>query len=210
MLIKPNLEKITKIKVIGVGGGGGNALNSMIAGGKIIGVDFMAINTDAQALYLSQANEKVQIGKKLTDGLGNGAIPEIGRKSAEESRDEIKKHIENCDMIFLIAGMSGGTGTGASPVIATIAKRCNVPVVAIVTTPFDLEGTKRAENSKEGIIQLKDRVDALIVISNQKLLDLEGKNITLRDAYALSDKVLEECVISVYTLIVKTEVISIK
>lgn len=204
MRVTPNIEKIAKIKVVGVGGGGGNTVNTMIASGQIVGVDFMAINTDRQALNAVNADEVLQIGSKLTDGLGSGSDPEVGKKAAEESKEEIKKHLEGYHMIFITAGMGGGTGTGASPIVASIAKEVvNALTVAVVTTPFDFEGVKRAENAKEGVMQLKDVVDALIVIPNQKLLDLEEKNLQFEKAFALVDSVLTQGVKGISDIIVQ-------
>ena len=210
MLIKPNIEKFAKIKVVGVGGGGGNAINTMISGGKIIGVDFMAINTDKQALNMIKADEVVQIGRELTNGLGSGAVPDIGRKAAEESKEEIKKHLEGYDMVFVTAGMGGGTGTGASPVVAKIAKQeVGALTVAVVTKPFNFEGGRRGENAESGLLELKENVDALIVIPNQKLLELEEKTLPLKEAFALADGVLEQGVRGISDLIVRPGLINV-
>ena len=210
MLIKPNIEKFAKIKVVGVGGGGGNAINTMIAGGKIVGVDFMAINTDKQALSMLKVDEIVQIGQQLTNGLGSGAIPDVGKKAAEESKEEIKKHLEGYDMVFVTAGMGGGTGTGASPVVARIAKQeVGTLTVAVVTRPFNFEGSRRLENADYGIQELKDSVDALIVIPNQKLLEMEEKSLPLKDAFGLADGVLEQGVRGISDLIVRPGLINV-
>ena len=210
MLIKPNIEKFAKIKVVGVGGGGGNVINTMISGGKIIGVDFMAINTDKQALNMIKADEVVQIGRELTNGLGSGAVPDIGRKAAEESKEEIKKHLEGYDMVFVTAGMGGGTGTGASPVVAKIAKQeVGALTVAVVTKPFNFEGGRRGENAESGLLELKENVDALIVIPNQKLLELEEKTLPLKEAFALADGVLEQGVRGISDLIVRPGLINV-
>jgi len=209
MLIKPNIEKFAKIKVVGVGGGGGNALNSMISSGDILGVDFMAINTDKQALNMNKADEVLQIGQELTNGLGSGAIPEIGKRAAEESKDEIKKHIEGYDMVFITAGMGGGTGTGAAPIVAAMAKAVGALTVAVVTKPFKFEGATRHDNAEGGISDLKENVDALITIPNQKLLDLEEKTLPLKEAFALADSVLTQGVRGISDLIVHPGLINV-
>lgn len=210
MLIKPNIEKFAKIKVVGVGGYGGNAINTMISNGNIVGVDFMAINTDKQALGMIKADEVVQIGRELTNGLGSGAMPEVGRKAAEESKDEIKKHLEGYDMVFVTAGMGGGTGTGASPIVAKIAKQeVGALTVAVVTRPFSFEGTKRSESADYGLQELKENVDALIVIPNQKLLEMEEKSLPLKEAFALADGVLEQGVRGISDLIVRPGLINV-
>lgn len=209
MLIKPNIEKFAKIKVVGVGGGGCNAINSMISSGDIVGVDFMAINTDKQALNMNRADEVVQIGQQITNGLGSGAVPEIGQKAAQESRDEIKKHLDGYDMIFVTAGMGGGTGTGGAPVVASIAKEVGALTVAVVTKPFNFEGATRRENAEEGIRDLKDNVDALITIPNQKLLDLDQKSLPIQDAFSLADSVLSHGVRGISDIIVHPGLINV-
>jgi cell division protein FtsZ len=190
MLIKPDLAKFAKIKVIGIGGGGCNAINSMISTQQIKGVDFIAVNCDAQALLTCQAQIKVQIGEKLTKGLGAGADPEIGRMAAEESKEKIKEILTESDMVFLTAGMGGGTGTGATPIIAQIAKELGALTVSVVTKPFVFEGTRRMIVAEGGISGLKEQVDALIVIPNQRLLDVIDKKMTLVEAFKVADSVL--------------------
>ncbi len=209
MLIKPVIEKFAKIKVVGVGGGGGNAINSMISSGSILGVDFMAINTDKQDLNANKADEVLQIGENVTNGLGSGAVPEIGKQSAEESKEEIKKHLQGYDMVFITAGMGGGTGTGASPIVASIAKELGALTVAVVTKPFDFEGVTRRQNAERGIRELKEQVDALITIPNQKLLDLEEKNLPIQDAFALADSILSQGVKGISDLIVQPGLINV-
>ncbi|NCT55896.1 cell division protein FtsZ [bacterium] len=209
MLIKANIDKIAKIKVIGVGGAGGNALNSMITQGNIVGVDFMAINTDKQDLNINKADEILQIGTQLTNGLGSGALPEIGKKAAEESVEEIKKHLDGYDMIFIAAGMGGGTGTGASPVVAKLARDSGALTVAVVTKPFKFEGSTRLQNAEEGILNLKDNVDALIIIPNQKLLEVEQKSLPLKEAFLLSDNILTFGVKGISDLIVHPGLINV-
>jgi cell division protein FtsZ len=209
MLIRPNIEKFAKIKVVGVGGAGGNAVNYMVQTGDIVGVDFMAINTDKQALSLNKANETLQIGAEITGGLGSGAMPEIGKKAAEESRDEIRKHLEGYDMVFITAGMGGGTGTGASGTVATLARELGALTIAVVTKPFNFEGTPRQQNAERGIKELKDNVDALITIPNQKLLEIEQKTLPLREAFAMADNILAAGVRGISDLIVHPGLINV-
>ncbi|MGB5218896.1 MAG: cell division protein FtsZ [Smithella sp.] len=193
-------ENLAKIKVIGVGGGGGNAVNTMISY-CLQGVDFVNANTDAQALGVSSAPVKIQIGTQITKGLGAGSDPEIGKQSALESRDEIKPYLEGADMIFITAGMGGGTGTGAAPVIAEIARECSVLTIAVVTKPFQFEGKKRNIQAEEGIAQLRDAVDTLIVVPNQRLLSLGGRNLSLLEAFKKADDVLYQAVKGISDLI---------
>src|SRR5258708_2074935 len=189
-LVKPSNTTFAKIKVIGVGGGGGNAVNSMISSNQIQGVEFITVNTDAQALLSSKAETKVQIGSNFTKGLGSGADPEVGRTAAEESREKLKDLLYDSDMVFITAGMGGGTGTGASSIIAEIAKESGALTVAVVTKPFAFEGIRRMQAAEEGIDALKDNVDTLIVIPNQRLMDVIDKKMTLLDAFRLADNVL--------------------
>jgi len=189
-LVKPDVGRFAKIKVLGVGGGGGNAINTMVASNSIVGVDFVAVNTDAQALLANLAPIKLQIGENLTRGLGVGGDPEIGRQSAEESREKIKNLLVDTDMVFITGGMGGGTGTGASPVIAEIAKEQGALTIAVVTKPFAFEGTRRMIAAEEGINNLREKVDALIVIPNQKLLDSIDRKISLIDAFKTVDSIL--------------------
>ena len=178
-----------KISVVGVGGGGGNAVNNMIGKG-ITGVEFVAINTDAQALNMNKAPTKLQVGRELTKGLGAGARPFVGAEAAEESRSEIEKAIAGSDMVFVTAGMGGGTGTGGAPVVAAIAKRMGILTVAIVTKPFDCEGRKRMNSAGEGLDLLKETVDTLIIIPNERLLDIAEDDTTLVAAFEMADDVL--------------------
>lgn len=200
-LVKPTNTTFAKIKVIGVGGGGGNAVNSMIASNQIQGVEFIAVNTDAQALLTSQADTKVQIGSNFTKGLGSGADPDVGRAAAEESYDKLRDLLFDTDMVFITAGMGGGTGTGASPIIAEIAKETGALTVAVVTKPFAFEGTRRMKSAEEGIAGLKESVDTLIVIPNQRLMDVVDKKMTLLDAFKLADNVLGQGVQGISDLI---------
>lgn len=184
-------ESFAQIRVIGVGGGGSNAVNRMIAEG-VSGVDFIAINTDAQALMLSDAPKRVRIGDKLTRGLGVGGDSELGRKAAEESADELSQVLEGSDMVFITAGMGGGTGTGAAPVIARIAREMGALSIGVVTRPFLWEGSVRSETARAGVEQFKQDVDTLIVIPNDRLLEITDKRVSLQDAFSLADDVLRQ------------------
>ncbi|WP_078576154.1 cell division protein FtsZ [Salipaludibacillus agaradhaerens] len=195
-----DMEQLAKIKVIGVGGGGSNAVNRMIENG-LQGVDFIAVNTDAQALHLSKAEEKLQLGGKLTRGLGAGANPEIGKKAAEESREHLEEQLNGADMVFITAGMGGGTGTGAAPVIAEIAKEAGALTVGVVTRPFTFEGRKRMMQAANGIAALKDKVDTLIVIPNDRLLEIVDKNTPMLEAFREADNVLRQGVQGISDLI---------
>ncbi|NGZ28794.1 MAG: cell division protein FtsZ [Magnetococcales bacterium] len=189
-----------KIKVIGVGGGGSNAVNNMIETG-LAGVDFIIANTDAQALARNRAPVKIQIGENVTRGLGAGAKPDVGRKSAEESQDRIREALHGADMVFITAGMGGGTGTGAAPAIARIAREMGVLAVAVVTKPFQFEGKRRMQFAEEGLADLRKNVDTVITIPNQKLLDVVGKNTSLLDAFRKADEVLYQAVRGITDLI---------
>ena len=183
-------SNVASIKVIGVGGGGSNAVNRMVESG-VQGVTFIAINTDNQALARNKAEIKIQIGEKVTRGLGCGADPSVGEKAAEESRDEIAEAIANTDMLFITAGMGGGTGTGAAPVVAQIARDLGILTVAVVTSPFTFEGAKRAANAERGIRELQKSVDSLIIVSNDKLLDVVDDNTSFEEAFNMADQVLK-------------------
>ena len=197
-----------KIKVIGVGGGGNNAVNRMIEAG-IECVEFIAVNTDKQDLGMSNALSKIQIGEKVTRGLGAGAVPEIGYKAAEESRDEIAAALKDTDMVFVTAGMGGGTGTGAAPVVAEIAKEMGILTVGIVTKPFWFEGPQRGKNALLGIENLKDAVDTLVVIPNDKLLALAENKTSLVDSFKIADEILRQGVQGISDLISKPGLISL-
>ena len=192
-LIKTLAGQFAKIKVIGVGGGGNNAINSMINEESINGVDFVSINTDSQALLNSLATVKIQIGEKLTKGLGAGGNPQTGQKAAEESRERIKEVLTGTDMVFITGGMGGGTCTGAAPIIAQIAKKeLGILTIAVVTKPFLFEGTRRMTNAEEGISQLRNNVDTLIVIPNQKVMEVVNDKSTLLEAFKIADSVLNK------------------
>jgi cell division protein FtsZ len=194
------MEQFANIKVIGIGGGGNNAVNRMIEAG-LKGVEFIAVNTDAQALFLSKADKKIQIGEKLTKGLGAGANPEIGKKAAEESRTEIEEALKGADMIFITAGMGGGTGTGAAPVVAEISKNLGILTVGVVTKPFSFEGKKRMAHAEMGIANLKNCVDTLITIPNDRLLTIAEKKTSIIEAFRIADDVLRQGVQGISDLI---------
>lgn len=209
MLIKPDVNRFAKIKVLGLGGGGVNALNSMISGAQIQGVDFIAVNTDQQHLLASNAQTKVQIGETLTKGLGAGADPDIGQKAAEESLEKVKQVIAGADMVFITFGAGGGTGTGAGPVIADLARKMGILTVAVVTKPFGFEGTRRIIVADEGIENLRGKVDTLIVIPNQKLLEVVDKNVSLLEAFKLADSILAQGVQGISDIIVVPGLINV-
>ncbi len=206
MLVTTNVDPVAKIKVVGVGGGGCNAINTMMNDYDISGVEFMAFNTDAQALKMSAAPVTLQLGEDLTHGLGVGGNHEMGAQSAEESLDQIQELLEGANMVFITAGMGGGTGTGAAPIIAGVAKNMGALTVAVVTKPFDFEGNKRREIAEEGIAALRDKVDTLIVVPNQRLLEIveESERLSFIDAMKKVDSVLAEGVRSISNLISET------
>jgi len=206
MLVTTNVDPVAKIKVVGVGGGGCNAINTMMNDYDIQGVEFMAFNTDAQALKMSSAPVTLQLGEDLTHGLGVGGSHEMGAQSAEESLDQIQELLEGANMVFITAGMGGGTGTGAAPIIAGVAKNMGALTVAVVTKPFDFEGNKRREIAEEGIAALRDKVDTLIVVPNQRLLEIveESERLSFIDAMKKVDSVLAEGVRSISNLISET------
>lgn len=195
-----DIHQIARIKVIGVGGGGSNAVNRMIQSG-LKGVDFIAVNTDSQALYHAKAEHKIQIGSKLTRGLGAGANPDVGQKAAEESREELTEALKGADMVFVTAGMGGGTGTGAAPIVAQVAKEIGALTVGVVTKPFPFEGRKRSSHAESGIGNLKNCVDTLIVIPNEKLLHVVDKKTTINEAFRIADDVLLQGVQGISDLI---------
>ncbi len=209
MLIKPDVNRFAKIKVLGIGGGGSNALNSMIAQSQIQGVDFVAINTDQQHLLANLSQTKVQIGDGMTKGLGAGADPEVGKKAAEESLEQIKEVIGGADMVFVTYGAGGGTGTGAGPIIAELARKLGILTIGVVTKPFKFEGTRRMMIAEEGIENLKDKVDTLIVIPNQKLLEVVDKSVALLEAFKLADSVLSQGVQGISDIIVMPGLINV-
>ena len=193
-------ERVVNIKVIGVGGGGNNVVNRMVKTGTQ-GVEFIAVNTDKQALLTSSASVKIQIGEKLTGGKGAGADPEVGRKAAEESRKQISEVLEGTDMVFVTAGMGGGTGTGAAPIVADVAKEMGVLTVAVVTKPFHFERARRMRQAEAGIAELRDKVDSLVIIPNERLKLASDQKITLANAFEIADDVLLQAVKSISDLI---------
>jgi cell division protein FtsZ len=198
--VKPDITPLASIKVIGVGGGGSNAVNRMIAS-KVDGVDFIAVNTDAQALYHSSSPHRINIGKATTRGLGAGSSPEVGKKSAEESSEELKSAIEGADMVFVTCGLGGGTGTGAAPIIAEMAREMGILTVAVVTKPFAFEGARRNSVAQHGLDQLKDKVDTLITIPNDRILSIIDKKTPLTDAFTVVDDILRQAIQGIADLI---------
>ena len=201
-------DNVVTIKVIGVGGGGNNVVNRMVKTGTK-GVDFIAVNTDKQALAVSSATFKIQIGEKLTGGQGAGSDPEVGRKSAEESRSQISKALEDADMVFITAGMGGGTGTGAAPIVADIAKEMGILTVGVVTKPFKFEGRRRMLQAEKGIEELRTRVDSLVIIPNERLKYATDQKITFQNAFEIADDVLRQAVQSISDLIKNTGFINL-
>ena len=201
-------DSVVNIKVIGVGGGGNNVVNRMVKTGTA-GVEFIAVNTDKQALDKSSATVKIQIGEKLTNGQGAGSNPEVGRKSAEESRSQISKALEDVDMVFITAGMGGGTGTGAAPIVADIAKEMGVLTVGVVTKPFRFEGSRRMKQAEAGIAELRSKVDSLVIIPNERLKLATDQKITMLNAFEIADDVLQQAVQSISDLIKNTGFINL-
>ncbi len=200
MMNNPNMESFARIKVVGVGGGGCNAVNRMIDEG-LRGIEFVAVNTDAQALLLSKAETKVRIGDKLTRGLGSGSDPEVGRKAAEESAEELYEVLKGADMVFVTAGIGGGTGTGAAPIVAQIAREVGSLTIGVVTRPFTFEGARRGHAAESGISRLKEHVDTLIAIPNDRLLQIVEKRIGLAEAFGVADDVLRQGIQGISELI---------
>lgn len=197
-----------RIKVIGVGGAGGNAINRMVASG-VEGIEFVAVNTDAQALMTSEASQVIRIGDKLTKGLGAGGRPEVGERAAEESTEDLAESMRDSDMVFITAGMGGGTGTGASPVVAHLARQSGALTVAVVTKPFEFEGGRRRRAAEEGVAALKDVVDALITIPNQRLLEMVEPKTTVNEAFEIADDVLRQGIAGISDLITKPGLINL-
>ncbi len=203
-----NISQVANIKVIGIGGGGNNAVNRMVAA-NITSAQFVAINTDKQALLMSKATHRIQIGEKLTRGLGAGAEPEVGQKAAEESKAVITEMLKGCDLAFITAGMGGGTGTGAAPIVAQIAKEMGILTIAVVTKPFNFEGRRRMENAEKGIENLKKYVDTLVVIPNDKLLRIVPKGTPIVEAFRCADDVLRQGIQGISDLIVNPSLINL-
>jgi len=203
-----SISQVANIKVVGIGGGGNNAVNRMVAA-NITSAEFVAINTDKQALLMSKATHRIQIGEKLTRGLGAGADPEIGQKAAEESKAVITEMLKGCDLVFITAGMGGGTGTGAAPIVAQIAKEMDILTIAVVTKPFNFEGRKRMENAERGIENLKKYVDTLVIIPNDKLLKIVPKGTPIVEAFRCADDVLRQGIQGISDLIVTPSLINL-
>ncbi|MDR1821203.1 MAG: cell division protein FtsZ [Oscillospiraceae bacterium] len=201
-------ESVVVIKVVGVGGAGNNAVNRMVEA-EISGVEFISANTDKPALLKSKADKRIQLGIKLTGGQGAGADPEVGRKAAEENRNDIAKELEDADMIFIACGMGGGTGTGAAPVVADIAREAGKLTIAVVTTPFSFEGAKRMQQAQDGIDELRDKVDALFIIPNERLKEVTDQKITFLNAFKIADDVLYQAVLNISSIVRNTEAINL-
>ena len=201
-------ENVVTLKVVGVGGAGNNVVNRMVKSGTQ-GVEFIAVNTDKQALSVSNADQKIQIGEKMTHGQGAGSDPEIGKRSAEESRNDIAKALENADMVFITAGMGGGTGTGAAPIVADLAREAGILTVGVVTKPFKFEGKRRMDQANEGIKELLEKVDSLLIIPNDRLKFATDQKITLANAFEIADDVLHQAVTSISDLIKNTGFINL-
>ena len=201
-------ENVVTIKVVGIGGAGNNVVNRMVKSGTQ-GVEFIAVNTDKQALAVSNADQKIQIGEKLTHGQGAGSDPEIGKKSAEESRNNIAKSVEDADMVFITAGMGGGTGTGAAPTVADIAREAGILTVGVVTKPFKFEGKRRMDQANEGIKEMLGKVDSLLIIPNDRLKYATDQKVTLANAFEIADDVLRQAVTSISDLIKNTGFINL-
>jgi len=206
--IKPDIESFARIRVVGCGGSGGNAVNHMVAS-KIQGVDFIAINTDAQDLHHSKARKKIHIGKNLTRGLGTGMNPELGRQAAEETKEEIQEALKGSDMVFVTCGMGGGTGTGAAPIIAKIAREMGALTVGVVTRPFGFEGQQRSRLAETGLSDLRKAVDALIIIPNDKLLAIVNRDTGIKNAFAMCDDILKQAVEGISDLITTPGIINV-
>ncbi len=206
--VQPEIEAFARIRVVGAGGSGGNAINHMMES-KMRGVDFISINTDAQDLHQSLAKKKIHIGKNLTRGLGAGMNPEVGKRAAEETKEEIQQALKGSDMVFVACGMGGGTGTGAAPVIAKTAKELGALTVGVVTKPFSFEGAQRMKLAEQGIEELRKEVDALIIVPNDRLLATVSKETTLKAAFAMSDDILKQAVEGISDLITQSGIINV-
>lgn len=206
--IKPDVESFARIRVVGVGGSGGNAVNHMV-NSKVVGVDFISVNTDAQDLHKSRAKSKIHIGKSLTRGLGTGMNADVGKQAAEETREEIQDALKGSDMVFITCGMGGGTGTGAAPTVAKIARELGALTVGVVTKPFGFEGQQRMRLAEAGIAELRKAVDAVIIIPNERLLSIVAKDTGVKNAFSLCDDVLKQAVEGISDLITTTGIINV-
>ncbi len=206
--IKPDVESFARIRVVGVGGSGGNTINHMVST-HVVGVDFLAVNTDAQDLQKSKAKRKIHIGRNLTRGLGTGMDPDLGKQAAEETREEIQESLKGSDMVFVTCGMGGGTGTGAAPAVAKIARELGALTVGVVTKPFSFEGAQRLRLADHGIMELRKSVDAIIIIPNDKLLQIVSKETGIKNAFAMCDDILKQAVEGISDLITTTGIINV-
>jgi cell division protein FtsZ len=206
--VKPDVESFARIRVIGVGGSGGNAVNHMVQS-HVEGVDFIAVNTDAQDLHKSKAKKKIHIGKTLTRGLGTGMNPELGKQAADETREDIQDAVKGSDMVFITCGMGGGTGTGAAPIVAKIAREMGALTVGVVTRPFGFEGAQRLRLAEQGLAELRKAVDALIIIPNDKLLQIVSRDTGIKNAFAMCDDILKQAVEGISDLITQTGIINV-
>ncbi|PIR83718.1 cell division protein FtsZ [Candidatus Kaiserbacteria bacterium CG10_big_fil_rev_8_21_14_0_10_51_14] len=206
--VKPDVESFARIRVVGVGGSGGNAVNHMVSS-HVLGVDFIAINTDAQDLHKSKAKRKINIGKNLTRGLGAGMNAELGKQAAEETREDIQEAVKGSDMVFITCGMGGGTGTGAAPIVAKVARELGALTVGVVTRPFSFEGQQRMRLAEAGLTELRKAVDALIIIPNDKLLAIVSRETGIRNAFAMCDDILKQAVEGISDLITTTGIINV-
>ncbi len=206
--VKPDVESFARIRVVGVGGSGGNAINHMVST-HVQGVDFIAVNTDAQDLHKSKAKKKIHIGKTLTRGLGTGMNSDVGKQAAEETREEIQEALKGSDMVFITCGMGGGTGTGAAPVVAKVARNLGALTVGVVTKPFNFEGAQRMRFSEAGIAELRKEVDAVIIIPNEKLLTIVSRDTGVRNAFAMCDDILKQAVEGISDLITQTGIVNV-
>ncbi|PIR82650.1 cell division protein FtsZ [Candidatus Kaiserbacteria bacterium CG10_big_fil_rev_8_21_14_0_10_59_10] len=206
--VKPDVESFARIRVVGVGGSGGNAINHMVSS-HVQGVDFIAVNTDAQDLHKSKAKKKIHIGKTLTRGLGTGMNSDIGKQAAEETREEIQEALKGSDMVFITCGMGGGTGTGAAPIVAKVARELGALTVGVVTKPFGFEGAQRLRLAETGIAELRKAVDAVIIIPNDKLLAIVSRDTGIRNAFAMCDDILKQAVEGISDLITQTGIVNV-
>lgn len=207
-LVKPDVESFARIRVVGVGGSGGNAVNHMVSS-HVQGVDFIAINTDGQDLHKSKAKRKIHIGKTITRGLGTGMNAELGKQAADETREEIQEVLKGSDMVFITCGMGGGTGTGAAPIVAKIARELGALAVGVTTKPFSFEGAQRARLAEQGIAELRKAVDAVIIIPNDKLLTIVSRETGIKNAFAMCDDILKQAVEGISDLITQTGIINV-
>ena len=207
-LVKPDVESFARLRVVGIGGSGGNAVNHMVSS-HVQGVDFIAVNTDGQDLHKNKSKRKIHIGKALTRGLGTGMNADLGKQAADETRDEIQEAVKGSDMVFITCGMGGGTGTGAAPIVAKIARELGALTVGVVTKPFSFEGAQRARLAESGLTELRKAVDALIIVPNDKLLSIVSRETGIKNAFAMCDDILKQAVEGISDLITQTGIINV-